>query len=47
VDSEGQRAGLAEAMPAMVRAAFDDFPGPSGVTRHIRIKVDKNGQPED
>ncbi|MFY0022159.1 hypothetical protein ABTQ05_19735 [Acinetobacter baumannii] len=47
VDSEGQRAGLTAAMPAMVRAAFEDFPGPSGVTRHIRIKVDKNGQPEN
>lgn len=45
VDSEGQNAGLTTAMPAMVRAAFEDFPGPSGVTRHIRIKVDKNGQP--
>jgi len=47
VDSEGQRAGLTAAMPAMVRAAFEDFPGPSGVARHIRIKVDKNGQPEN
>lgn len=47
VDSEGSRAGLAAAMPAMVRAAFDDFPGPSGVTRQVRIKVDKDGQPMD
>ena len=31
----------------MVRAAFDDFPGPSGVTRQVRIKVDKDGQPMD
>lgn len=47
VDSEGNRAGLAAAMPIMVRAAFDDFPGPSGVTRHISVKVDKHGQPVD
>ncbi|NQE51201.1 DUF4136 domain-containing protein [Herbaspirillum rubrisubalbicans] len=47
VDSEGQRAGLSAAMPAMVRAAFEDFPGPSGVTRHVRIKVGKDGQPAD
>ena len=47
VDSEGNRAGLAAAMPYMVRSAFEDFPGPSGVTRRIRIKVDKDGQPVD
>ena len=47
VDSDGNRAGLAAAMPYMVRAAFADFPGPSGVTRHISMKVDKNGEPVD
>jgi len=43
VDSDGRQGGLAAAMPYMVRAAFQDFPGPSGVTRHIRIKVDEPG----
>ena len=47
VDSDGNRAGLAAAMPYMVRASFADFPGPSGVTRHISMKVGKNGQPAD
>ncbi|NUU01953.1 DUF4136 domain-containing protein [Herbaspirillum robiniae] len=41
VDSDGSRAGLSAVMPYMVRAAFSDFPGPSGVTRHIKIQVDK------
>lgn len=48
VDSDGNRGGLSAAMPYMVRAAFSDFPGPSGVTRHIAIKVDQdqaNGKP--
>lgn len=43
VDSDGRQAGLAAAMPYMVRAAFQDFPGPSGVTRHIAIKIDQDG----
>ncbi|KAF1047019.1 MAG: hypothetical protein GAK35_00816 [Herbaspirillum frisingense] len=42
VDSDGNRGGLSATMPYMVRAAFSDFPGPSGVTRHISIKVDKD-----
>jgi hypothetical protein len=44
VDSDGNRGGLAAVMPYLVRAAFADFPGPSGVTRHITIKVDKDGK---
>ncbi|WDZ95073.1 DUF4136 domain-containing protein [Herbaspirillum sp. WKF16] len=47
VDSDGNRGGLAAAMPYMVRAAFADFPGPSGVTRHISIKVDKPGDKQE
>jgi hypothetical protein len=27
-------------MPAMVRSAFADFPGPSGVPRIIELKID-------
>lgn len=45
VDSSGSKAGLAEAMPYMVRAAFQEFPGPSGVTRHIKMEVDDKGKP--
>lgn len=44
VDSEGNRGGLAAVMPYMVRAAFTDFPGPSGVTRHIKIEVEKDAK---
>ena len=33
VMSEGESASLAPVMPAMVRALFSDFPGPSGVSR--------------
>lgn len=44
VDSDGNRGALAAVMPYMVRAAFADFPGPSGVTRHVTIKVDKQGK---
>ncbi|WP_343586572.1 DUF4136 domain-containing protein [Herbaspirillum sp.] len=44
VDSEGSRGGLAAVMPYMVRAAFTGFPGPSGVTRHIKIEVEKDAK---
>ncbi|MFL9922911.1 DUF4136 domain-containing protein [Herbaspirillum lusitanum] len=44
VDSEGRSSGLAGAMPYMVRSAFADFPGPSGVARHIKLKVEENGK---
>ncbi len=39
VTSEGRNGSLAAVMPYMVRSAFDDFPGPSGVPRHIKLKV--------
>ncbi len=46
VNSNGRSAQLAEAMPYMVHSAFIDFPGPSGVTRHIEMKVeDHPGRP--
>jgi hypothetical protein len=40
VKSEGSNPSLAAVMPAMVRSAFADFPGPSGVPRIIELKVD-------
>lgn len=40
VNSEGSNPSLAVVMPAMVRSAFADFPGPSGVARIIELKVD-------
>lgn len=43
VDSEGREATLPMAMPYMVRSAFSDFPGPSGVPRHVELKLDKPG----
>ena len=39
VDSAGYEGTLPMAMPYMVRSAFADFPGPSGVTRHIQLDV--------
>jgi hypothetical protein len=29
------------AMPYMVYSAFSEFPGPSGVSRHVVLKLDK------
>jgi hypothetical protein len=40
VVSEGGRPGLAFAMPYMIRSAFLDFPGQSGVMRRVRLKMD-------
>lgn len=40
VNSQGQNPSLAAVMPAMVRSAFADFPGPSGVPRVLEIKVE-------
>jgi hypothetical protein len=40
VNSQGQNPSLAVVMPAMVRSAFSDFPGPSGVPRVLEVKVD-------
>ena len=38
--SEGESASLAPVMPAMVRALFSDFPGPSGVSRRVQVRFD-------
>lgn len=40
VNSQGQTPSLAAVMPAMVRSAFADFPGPSGVPRVLELKAD-------
>jgi hypothetical protein len=40
VNSQGQTPSLAAVMPAMVRSAFTDFPGPSGVPRVLEVRVD-------
>lgn len=39
VDSTGYEGTLPMAMPYMVRSAFADFPGPSGVVRHVQMEV--------
>lgn len=39
VNSESRKAPLAAAMPYMVRSAFSQFPGPSGVPRQIELKM--------
>jgi hypothetical protein len=40
VNSQGQNPSLAVVMPAMVKSAFTDFPGPSGVPRVLEVKVE-------
>lgn len=40
VSSQGQTPTLAAVMPAMVKSAFADFPGPSGVPRVLELKVE-------
>jgi len=39
VHSAGYQGTLPAAMPYMVRSAFAEFPGPSGVLRHITMKI--------
>jgi hypothetical protein len=45
VISEGSNGSLATIMPYMVRSAFMDFPGPSGVPRRIELKMDSEPPP--
>lgn len=40
VVSEGSNGSLAAVMPYMVRGAFADFPGTSGVPRHVELKME-------
>jgi hypothetical protein len=40
VVSEGTNSSLAAVMPFMVRSAFTDFPGPSGVPRRVELKLE-------
>lgn len=39
VASEGTNGALAAVMPYMIRSAFTDFPGPSGVPRQVDLKM--------
>lgn len=39
VVSEGRNGNLASVMPYLVKSAFADFPGPSGVPRRIELKT--------
>lgn len=41
VVSEGSNGSLAAVMPYMVRSAFTDFPGKSGVPRQVELKMDR------
>lgn len=41
VNSRGTNSSLAAVMPYMVRSAFADFPGQSGVSRIVELKMDK------
>jgi len=40
VVSEGESASIAPVMPAMVQALFSDFPGPSGISRRVQVRLD-------
>jgi hypothetical protein len=39
VESEGRNGSLAAVMPYMIRSAFAEFPGPSGIPRRIDLKM--------
>lgn len=41
VRSEGTNGSLAAVMPYMIRSAFENFPGPSGVPRVIKLKMEE------
>jgi hypothetical protein len=41
VNSEGTNGSLATVMPYMIRSAFKDFPGPSGVPRKVSLKMEE------
>lgn len=53
VVSEGRKPNLASVMPYMVKSAFAEFPGPSGVPRRIELTMDEESgkiqpvQPEE
>jgi hypothetical protein len=40
VVSEGESSSIAPVMPAMMHALFSDFPGPSGVSRRVQVRLD-------
>ncbi|QRX83555.1 DUF4136 domain-containing protein [Glaciimonas sp. PAMC28666] len=42
VVSEGKMRSLPMVMPYLIRSAFSDFPGQSGVTRLVTLKIDGN-----
>jgi hypothetical protein len=41
VHSEGSNPALAEVMPAMIKSAFVDFPGPNGVPRVVELRLER------
>lgn len=43
VISEGRSNRLHEVMPLMVQSMFSEFPGPSGVTREVKIDLEQRG----
>jgi hypothetical protein len=43
VESEGLDNRMPEVMPYLIKAMFDNFPGPSGVTQHIVIEKEATG----
>lgn len=40
VHSEGKNGSLPAVMPYLIRSAFQDFPGPSGVSRVVKLKME-------
>jgi len=45
VESDGGNGSLAFAMPYMVKSAFEDFPGRSGIPRHVKLEIREQPQP--
>ena len=47
VVSDSEDGALNNAVPLMVKALFQDFPGPNGVTRHVQVRLDGDEKAAD
>lgn len=42
-ETDARKNSIPEVMPLLAEALFENFPGPSGVTRHVKIDLDEKG----
>lgn len=43
-ETDTRRNAVPEVVPLLAEALFENFPGPSGITRHVRIELDQAGR---